>query len=208
MHMLSWLKAVQTDWLETFEHFKARVSLHLLHLLLLLLLLSPQSGKMSLYPKWAGAVPAGDPRGENPVLKSSDRPGSRGTDRRKDNNRFKNRSLQHKYCSSKNTFLFRWGQFCNFLLAIKNCKNLCRTTGFNLCPAGGAVVAGGLIIHSHSGQTWGQCGGRALYTQPPFPHMHLNDSPGAFCILMTIFYSAVDLPALSDGDEVENCDLL
>ena len=106
---------------------------------------------MSLYPKWAGAVPAGDPRGENPVLKSSDRPGSRGTDRRswKDNNRFKNRSLPNKYCSSINTFLFRWGQFCNFLLPIKHCKNLWRTTSFNLArPVGPWWRVASLYIHT------------------------------------------------------------
>ena len=115
---------------------------------LLLLLLSPQSGKMSLYPKWAGAVPAGDPRGENPVLKSSDRPGSRGTDRRKDNNRFKNRSLQHKYCSSINTFLFRWGQFCNFLLAKKKLrKSLQENNRFQSLPG-----------------RWGRGGGWPHYT--------------------------------------------
>ena len=60
----------------------------LLFILHLLLLLSPQSGKMSLYPKWAG-VPA-RPTGKKPVLKSSDRPGLRPCpDRSWKDNRFK-----------------------------------------------------------------------------------------------------------------------
>ena len=112
------MKAVQSNGLETFEHFKARLSLP-----------PPpppppppqSSVRQNESLSQVGRSRAGprDPRGENPVLKSSDRPGSRGTDRRKDNNRFKNQSLQHKYCSSINTFLFRWGQFCNFLLTKK-----------------------------------------------------------------------------------------
>ena len=82
--------------------------------------LSPQSGKMSLYPKWAGAVPAHETHGGK--IRFWNPPTGRAAVARTGGAGRTTTGLKtdpDKYCSSINTFLFRWGQFCNFLLTKK-----------------------------------------------------------------------------------------
>ena len=127
---------------------------------LLLLLLSPQSGKMSLYPKWAGvpARPSGAKIGTGfEILRrpghqnSTARTGGEGT------TGFQG-FFADDYRAFTDTFfvvVYVWrymhisitaGQF--YIFFHKICHKL-----FKRIPAGGAMVAPGcgLIIHSHSG---------------------------------------------------------
>ena len=151
---------------------------------------SSSSSSVLSQAKWV-FIPSGqacrlDPRAKSePVLKSSDRPGSQhsvparvgagGTTGLK-------RSFADKYCHFIETFLFVEGQTCVIFLFQWKWKEMANLSSednrFKSCPAGGDVVAPGcgLIIHSHSGQTWGQCGGRALYT---------TSNPPLICISMT-----------------------
>ena len=126
---------------------------------LLLLLLSPQSGKMSLYPKWAGvpARPTGEIGTGFEILRPAGQPTLRACPGRSwRDNRFKRILCRQILPFHRNVSFCGRTNLSNFPLPTKSGKKWqILDNRFKSCPAGGDVVAPGcgLIIHSHSGQT-------------------------------------------------------